>query len=101
MPYDLNGDAYEEEGYPAWWAILLAVVILLGIAIGFESCTKETPKPSHDALTGTLMTDGQYIYWYVMVDPDTGIEYLVNNFGGTTPRLGADGRPILIDSYSS
>lgn len=41
----------------------------------------------HSSLAITYLYDGETIRWYVMIDPDTGVEYLVNDLGGTTPRL--------------
>lgn len=50
---------------------------------------------NHSSLTVTYTYDGQMIRWYVMVDPDTGVEYLVNDLGGTTPRLSATNNTLL------
>jgi hypothetical protein len=44
-------------------------------------------KPTHDSMTYNLTYDGEMIRWYVMKDPDTQIEYLVNDRGGCCPRL--------------
>lgn len=44
--------------------------------------------PRHDSLTVNWTHDGEAIRWYVMEDPDTGIQYLVNDRGGCCVREG-------------
>lgn len=54
-------------------------------------------KVTHDSLAPTYTYDGGIVRWYVLVDPDYGIEYLINDRGGCCPKLGADGnvyRPV-------
>lgn len=48
-------------------------------------------KVTHDSMCVTYTYDGEMIRWYVMIDPDTGVQYVVNDRGGCTPRLGHDG----------
>lgn len=45
-----------------------------------------TPTPTHDSLTVNWTHDGEAIRWYVMTDPDTGVQYLVNDRGGCCRR---------------
>lgn len=100
MPYDWTGEAYQQDDDPRWgWiaALLIALAIFLSL---LGACTATTRSETHDSLDATLTADGSYIYWYVMVDPDTGIEYLVNDRGGSTPRLDSAGRPIRLSSFS-
>lgn len=93
MPYDLNGAAYDrrEPEYPFWWALIFVALVVVLVA----SCAANTLQQTHDSLDGTLTADGSYIRWYVFTDPDTGIEYLVNDRGGCTPRLDSAGKPQL------
>lgn len=50
-----------------------------------------TAKVTHDSLAPTYTYDGEIIRTYVFTDPDTGVEYLVNDRGGCTPRLDGHG----------
>lgn len=47
----------------------------------------QTNFQRHDSLAPTYTYDGEIIRWYVLKDPDYGIEYLVNDRGGCYPRL--------------
>ena len=49
---------------------------------------------THDSLAPTYTYDGEIIRWYVLQDPDYGIEYLVNDRGGCYPRLDPHGNVI-------
>lgn len=51
----------------------------------------------HDSLTVNYTYDGERIRWYVMTDPDTGVQYLVNDRGGTYPRLDRNGLVMGVD----
>lgn len=48
-------------------------------------------KVTHDSMCVTYTYDGETIRWYVMIDPDTSVQYVVNDRGGCTPRLGHTG----------
>lgn len=45
----------------------------------------------HDSLAPTYTYDGEVIRWYVLQDPDFGIQYLVNDRGGCCVRLDSYG----------
>ena len=45
----------------------------------------------HDSLAPTYTHDGEIIRWYVFIDPDSSMQYLVNDRGGCCPRIGKDG----------
>ena len=47
----------------------------------------------HDSLTVNNTYNGEKIRWYVMIDPDTQVQYLVNDRGGCCPRLDEFGNP--------
>lgn len=98
----------EPEGRPSNLAVALVSIILVGLLglwawwawseTAHASQTEDeaeaelpTHKVTHDSLAPTYTYDGEIIRWYVLVDPDYGIEYLVNDRGGCCPRLGADG----------
>ena len=46
---------------------------------------------THDSLAPTYTYDGEVIRWYVLVDLDFGIQYLVNDRGGCCVRLDSYG----------
>ena len=79
--------------------LALSVALLFWIHRGEEEeLPDEAPAPpaqskiTHDSLAPTYTHDGEVIRWYVFADPDTGVQYLVNDRGGCTPRLGNTGR---------
>ena len=53
----------------------------------------------HDSLAPTYTYDGEIIRWYVFVDPDTSVQYLVNDRGGCTPRLDQFGNVIGVQTW--
>lgn len=53
----------------------------------------------HDSLAPTYTYDGEIIRWYVLVDPDTSVQYLVNDRGGCTPRLDQFGNVIGVQTW--
>lgn len=54
---------------------------------------------THDSLAPTYTYDGEVIRWYVLVDPDMDVEYLVNDRGGCTPRLDRYGNVMGVIAY--
>lgn len=48
-------------------------------------------KITHDSMAMTYTYDGEMIRWYVMIDPDSGVRYIVNDRGGCYPRISYDG----------
>lgn len=77
----------------------LMVAILLGalwwgfnLDVPTEGERREAEKLiKHDSLAPTYTHDGEIIRWYVFCDPDTGLQYLVNDRGGCCPRNSKDG----------
>lgn len=47
-------------------------------------------KKTHDSLGISYTYNGEEVRWYVFTDPDTNVQYLFNDQGGVTPRLGID-----------
>lgn len=39
----------------------------------------------------TYTYDGEMIRWYVLIDPENGVQYIVNDRGGCCPRVSYDG----------
>ena len=58
-------------------------------AVAVEQAHEELVR--HDSLAPTYTYDGEVIRWYVLVDPDCGIQYLVNDRGGCCVRLDSYG----------
>jgi hypothetical protein len=92
----------------SWTLICLAVAAVCVLAIGFlglcawagmalvrpsekEGTELPTHLVTHDSMCATTTYDGELIRWYVMVDPDYRIQYLVNDRGGCCVRLDSDG----------
>ena len=77
--------------------VLAMFVITIGVVMWLVRTDKPTDSPSkydvHDSMTVTKTFNGEKIRWYVMIDPDTQVQYLVNDRGGCTPRLDAFGNP--------
>jgi len=84
-------------------AMMLFAVLALAVswALSHDLPTEAERRPehviTHDSMTVTHTYDGQMIRWYVMTDPDTGIEYVVNDLGGTCPRLDRWGNVMGVD----
>ena len=90
-------------------AFCLLMLTLLGISVFFgmakveqtqaEKHAAAAHKVTHDSLAPTYTYDGDVIRWYVLVDPDTDVEYLVNDRGGCCPRPSPDGTVIGVTGY--
>lgn len=65
---------------------IMAALLALALSGCAPAYADTTPGPSHDSLGVTWTHDGEAIRWYVFEDPDTGIQYLVNDRGGVVPR---------------
>ena len=83
-------------------SVCVALVLLVGLFawIGYvltrpEEEETELPaheaKVTHDSLAPTYTYDGEIIRWYVLVDPDSNVQYLVNDRGGCCVRLDSYG----------
>lgn len=59
-----------------------------------EADQRPVRKITHDSLTPTYTYDGEIIRTYVLIDPDTGLQYLVSDRGGICERWGTDGRQM-------
>lgn len=83
------------DGVSAWRAVIGIIVVFTLVILAawwftkkVEGAKRTSPYPSHDSLGPTYLYDGQdVIRWYVFTDPDSGVQYLVNDRGGCTPRL--------------
>ena len=101
--YDIRrGTKRRETDHSGCVVVVVVVLILsmLGVFCGIlakqtnDAATKSRQK--HDSLTATTTYDGQLIRWYVLIDPDTGMQYLVNDRGGCCPRYGSDGEQMEV-----
>lgn len=85
------------RGTIAVCAVVL-IMFVLSIATVMHLVRTDTPTDSptkfdmHDSMTVTRTFDGEKIRWYVMTDPDTQVQYVVNDRGGCCPRLDEYGR---------
>lgn len=81
--------------------VLLCVCAWWGMTHMLPTEAEQRPehKITHDSLAPTYTYDGETIRWYVFIDPDTDVQYLVNDHGGCTPRLDQYGGIIGVQSY--
>lgn len=96
---------------PSDLAVALVCMLLIGLIGLFswlgmrlvhqpEEETQELPthRVTHDSLAPTYTYDGEVIRWYVLVDPDFGIQYLVNDRGGCCVRLDSYGNVMGVSN---
>lgn len=74
-----------------WWAVVRPKMLDDHADVGIIT---------HDSLCVTYTYNGEIIRWYVMTDPDTGRQYLVNDLGGTTPRLDSSDEQMRTNGYA-
>lgn len=77
-------------------SIMLVATLAMLVWLGSEFAdlpteAEQRPNPTHDSMTVSWTYNGEAIRWYVMVDPDTGVQYVVNDRGGCCPRLDRNG----------
>lgn len=71
---------------------VLLFLVIMTIAFGVISyrhdkkVTDTKPVITHDSMTAIHTYDGQMIRFYVMTDPDTNIQYIINDRGGMCVR---------------
>lgn len=84
------------------WVLVLALLLLGGaLAINGLTDVKDIkPGLTMDSLSCTYTYNGEIIRYYVFVDPETRIEYLVNDRGGMTPRLDYNGEVMHLNDGS-
>ena len=77
--------------------LAIGLLVWLACAWGVPEEEEEPELPTHEVLTThdslapTYTYDGEIIRWYVLEDPDFGIQYLVNDRGGCCVRLDSYG----------
>lgn len=69
------------------------VATIVAMAIALHVYRQETQRPvehrvTHDSMCAIHTYDGETIRFYVMTDPDTQIQYIVNDRGGMCVREG-------------
>lgn len=77
---------------------LLALSVWWGMAHLLPTEAEQRPI-MHDSLAPTYTHDGEIIRWYVFTDPDSSVQYLVNDRGGCTPRLDQYGNVIGVQTW--
>ena len=77
--------------------VLVALVLIVGIGVWawlgqmevIRAAQKDAERQSllaHDSMCAVHTYDGETIRFYVMVDPDTQVQYIVNDRGGMCVR---------------
>ena len=84
-----------------WIEAFIFILVIGGLAAIIYALARQTneaaiagPSTMHSSLGGTHTYDGELIRWYVFVDPDSQVQYLVNDRGGCCPRLDGFGHAI-------
>ena len=69
--------------------ICMMLLVMAGVVYGClgNIGKSEATLPRMEPLTATYTNDSDCIKAYLIRDPDTGIEYLVTDHGGITPRI--------------
>ena len=81
--------------------VLVALVLIVGIGvwswmnqrevIAASKAAEQTERLiTHDSMTAVHTYNGETIRFYVMTDPDTGVQYIVNDRGGMCLRENPD-----------
>lgn len=65
----------------------IAAIVAAWLALTYEPPRRAVAEPTHDSLCATYTHDGDIIRVYSVTDSDTGVEYLVSDHGGITPRI--------------
>lgn len=108
MSYDRFGRAVptprnrprEVPGRAFTVAVCIVIVALLGLFAWLGMHEEQDPAPPQGAQRtmtpmGCAYTEnGGRIDAYVVVDPDTQVQYVVTDHGGITPRLDRHGEPM-------
>lgn len=76
----------------AWWG--------LSHLLPTEADRRPERIVTHETLAPTYTYNGEVIRWYVLVDPDTSVQYLVNDRGGCCPRLDQYGNVIGVQTWN-
>lgn len=100
--YDVRQPTRRKEVQMTGCGVVVVVVLMVGALVGFclalaYEVNKEAtakPKQTHDSMTVTDTYNGEKIRYYVMIDPDTGLQYVVNDRGGMCPRYNRDGEQM-------
>ena len=80
--------------------VIVAIVLIIGIGVfalmgqhelvNASKSTKADVLVTHDSMTAVHTYNGETIRFYVMTDPDTGVQYIVNDRGGMCLRENPD-----------
>lgn len=102
MPYNINGEPEEREGgRNKLWQLVLIATVAAGIALIMAVAKSEPELKSKsgfmgmDSLTSLTTADEQVIKTYVVIDPDTGVHYLITDRGGICVRLDKTGEIVV------
>lgn len=76
------------------FASITACIIIVGVVAAvlyflvrdLNQRAKMQPKTTHDSMCAVHTYNGETIRFYVMVDPDTQVQYVVNDRGGMCVR---------------
>lgn len=75
-----------DDNLSAFLVFLIVMLVFVFAFMLFPQPVKAS-LPRMEPLTATYTADDDVIKAYVIVDPDTAIQYIVTDHGGITPRL--------------
>ena len=87
---------------PIGWMTALICLFVMGLValagwVLFKQVNEAAtagPSVKYSSLGPTHTYNGETIRWYVFVDPDSQVQYLVNDRGGCCPRLDGFGHAM-------
>ncbi len=95
--YGMNAKGRQDSGANPWYWLalaLLAVALVASLAVGIRTIRASGQVRKGNAISTTHTSDGSEIRWYVLTDPGSQVQYLVNDLGGVTPRLDRHGNVV-------
>lgn len=106
--YDIRRPQRRYDSEPSGCGVALVCLLVIGILVVIalvmakqvNDAAVAKPKQRHDSMTVNYTYDGETIRWYVMTDPDTGVQYVVNDRGGCSVRVRKDGSPMYVGTLN-
>lgn len=94
----------DRSGWGVGIVCLIVIVMFVAIAVKLAMEVNESanakPKIMHDSLGMVYTYNGEIIREYVFTDPDSGLQYLINDRGGQSPRWNRDGTQMYVGTVN-
>ena len=76
-----------DRGLEIFLVLLILLCAGLLICVSVHTSSAQAALPRMEPLTATFTADNDSIKAYILIDPDTSLQYIVTDKGGITPRL--------------